>query len=72
MSVLLTILESVFQEAATLSAATGLTYTSAVAAVAASSVLFRSQQRRRDARATLRILMRRNDRSRRNMTDQDF
>ncbi|MFJ4781292.1 hypothetical protein [Streptomyces sp. NPDC088762] len=60
MSVLLTVLESVLQEAATLSAATGLAYTGAVATVAASSVLFRNPQRRRDARATLTILMRRN------------
>ncbi|MFH8842060.1 hypothetical protein [Streptomyces sp. NPDC017868] len=59
MSVVLTVLESVFQEAATLSAATGLAYTSAVVTVAASSVLFRNPQRRRDARATLTILMRR-------------
>ncbi|WP_405716324.1 hypothetical protein OG605_40055 (plasmid) [Streptomyces xanthophaeus] len=59
MSVLLTVLETVLQEAATLSAATGLAYTGAVVAVAASSVLFRSPQRRRDARATLTILMRR-------------
>ncbi|MEJ8631900.1 hypothetical protein [Streptomyces sp. MS2.AVA.5] len=60
MSVLLTVLESVLQEAAALSAATGLVYTTAVVTVAASSVLFRHPQRRRDARATLTILMRRN------------
>lgn len=60
MSVLLTVLESVVQEAATLSAATGLAYTGAVATVAAASVLFRNPQRRRDARATLTILVRRN------------
>ncbi|MEH0564399.1 hypothetical protein QBA37_35095 [Streptomyces silvae] len=59
MSVLLTALEPVFQEAATLSAVTGLAYAGAVASVAASSVLFRNSQRRRDARATLAILMRR-------------
>lgn len=59
MSVPLTVLESVFQEAATLTAATGLAYTGAVVTVAASSVLFRNSQRRRDARATLAILMRR-------------
>ncbi|THA33688.1 hypothetical protein [Streptomyces sp. A1547] len=72
MSVLLTVLESAFHEAATLSSATGLAYTIAVATVAASSVLFRSPQRRRDARATLTILMRRNDRPRRDVTDQDI
>ncbi|MFF0428513.1 hypothetical protein ACFYUJ_29480 [Streptomyces sp. NPDC004520] len=65
MPVVLTILESVFQEAATLSAATGLTYTGAVATVAACSVLFRTPERRRDARATLAILMRRTERTRR-------
>ncbi|MFF5393162.1 hypothetical protein ACFY5H_33405 [Streptomyces sp. NPDC013012] len=59
MQVLLSVVESVFQEAATLSAATGLAYAGTVATVAASSVLFRSPQRRRDARATLTILMRR-------------
>ncbi|MFE5977250.1 hypothetical protein ACFQ64_34400 [Streptomyces sp. NPDC056460] len=59
MQVLLSVVESVFQEAATLSAATGLAYTATVATVAASSVLFRNPQRRRDARATLTILMRR-------------
>ncbi|MET9324112.1 hypothetical protein ABZX75_28675 [Streptomyces sp. NPDC003038] len=59
MSVLLSVVESVFQEAATLSAATGLVYAGAVVTVAASSVLFRTPQRRRDARATLTILMRR-------------
>jgi hypothetical protein len=53
-----------FQEAATLSAYTGLAYTGAVASVAASSVLFRNPQRRRDARATLAILVRRTERSR--------
>lgn len=58
-SVLPTVLESVFQETATLTAATGLVYTGAVVTVAASSVLFRSPQRRRDARATLAILIRR-------------
>ncbi|MGW1464357.1 hypothetical protein ACWCWD_17050 [Streptomyces sp. NPDC001493] len=59
MSVLSNVLESVFQEAATLSAATGLAYAGAVVTVAASSVLFRDPQRRRDARTTLAILMRR-------------
>ncbi|MDF9816785.1 hypothetical protein [Streptomyces sp. SPB162] len=58
MSVLLTVLETVSQDAAALSAATGLAYTVTVVTVAASSVLFRSPQRRRDARATLTILMR--------------
>ncbi|MEU8433809.1 hypothetical protein AB0F18_12945 [Streptomyces sp. NPDC029216] len=74
MSVLLTVLESVLQEAATLSAATGLAYTGAVAVVAASSVLFRNPQRRRDARATLTIMVRRNSlpRSRRDVTNQDL
>ncbi|MBT2478161.1 hypothetical protein [Streptomyces sp. ISL-94] len=61
MSVLLSVLQSVFQEAATLTAATGLAYTGAVVTVAASSVLSRNPQRRRDARATLTILMRRNE-----------
>ncbi|MEW5630129.1 MULTISPECIES: hypothetical protein [Streptomyces] len=59
MSVVLTVLETVFQEAATLSAATGLAYTGVVVTVAVSSVVFRAPQRRRDARATLAILMRR-------------
>ena len=61
MSVLLTVLESVLQEAATLSAATGLAYTGGIVTVAASSVLLRDPQRRRDARATLRILVRRGE-----------
>ncbi|WP_331725919.1 hypothetical protein [Streptomyces sp. NBC_01012] len=61
MSVLPTVLQSVLQEAATLSAAIGLAYTAAVVTVAASSVLFRTSQRRRDARATLAILMRRGE-----------
>ncbi|MEW2133191.1 hypothetical protein [Streptomyces sp. NPDC005435] len=60
-SVLLPVLESVLKDAATVSAATGLTYAGAVVMVAASSVLFRSPQRRRDARATLTILMRRRE-----------
>ncbi len=55
----LTVLENVLQEAATLSAATGLAYTGVVVTVAVSSVVFRTPQRRRDARATLAILMRR-------------
>ena len=59
MSVVLTVLETVFQEAATLSAAAGLAYTGVVVTVAVSSVVFRAPQRRRDARATLAILMRR-------------
>lgn len=54
MSGLPSTLESVF-----LSAAAGLVYVGAVATVAAASVLFRSPQRRRDARATLTILLRR-------------
>lgn len=62
MSVVLAVLESVFQEAATLSAATGLAYTGVVATVAVSSVVLRTPQRRRDARATLAILMRRRKR----------
>ncbi|MGC5000758.1 hypothetical protein [Streptomyces sp. DT195] len=61
MSVLLPVLESVIEDAATVSAATGLTYAGAVVVVAASSVLFRSPERRRDARATLRILVRRGE-----------
>lgn len=62
MSVLLSALQSVFQDAATLTAATGLAFTGAVVTVAASSVLSRNPQRRRDARATLTILLRRNGR----------
>lgn len=62
MSVVLAVLESVFQEAAILSAATGLAYTGVVATVAVSSVVLRTPQRRRDARATLAILMRRRKR----------
>ncbi|MEU3221689.1 hypothetical protein ABZ695_00845 [Streptomyces sp. NPDC006976] len=61
MSGLPSALESVFQVAAALSAAAGLVYVGAVATVAAASVLFRSPQRRRDARATLTILLRRGD-----------
>ncbi|MGW0857953.1 hypothetical protein [Streptomyces sp. NPDC002690] len=59
MSVLPHVLEPVLQEAAVLSAATGLAYTGAVVTVAGFSVLFRDPQRRRDARTTLMILMRR-------------
>ncbi|MEW1888741.1 hypothetical protein [Streptomyces sp. IBSBF 3010] len=55
MSGLPPVLESVLQGAA----ATGLAYVGAVVTVAASSVLFRSPERRRDARATLTILLRR-------------
>ncbi|MFD8978464.1 hypothetical protein [Streptomyces sp. NPDC059564] len=57
----MSVLQSVFHEAATLTAATGLVYAGAIAAVAGSSVLSRNPQRRRDARATLAILMRRDD-----------
>ncbi|TRV79519.1 hypothetical protein FKN01_10255 [Streptomyces sp. 130] len=55
MSGLPPVLESVLQG----TAATGLAYVGAVVTVAASSVLFRSPERRRDARATLTILLRR-------------
>jgi hypothetical protein len=65
MSVVLTVLESVFQKAAALSAATGLAYTGGVVAVAVSSVAFRNPQRRRDARATLALLTRRTEQARR-------
>ncbi|MFG2669050.1 hypothetical protein ACGFY6_33025 [Streptomyces sp. NPDC048387] len=58
----MSVLQSVFQNAATLTAATGLTYAGAVVTVAASSVLSRSPERRRDARATLAILVRRSGR----------
>ncbi|MEK2474063.1 MULTISPECIES: hypothetical protein [Streptomyces] len=62
MSVLPTIFEPAFRAAAILSAVTAFSYCAAVVTVAASSVLFRTPQRRRDARATLSILMRRNGR----------
>ncbi|MEU9107159.1 hypothetical protein AB0D54_22965 [Streptomyces xanthophaeus] len=53
------VLQSVLHDAAALAAVTGFTYTGAVVTVAASSVLSRSPERRRDARATLTILLRR-------------
>ncbi|MFD7258390.1 hypothetical protein [Streptomyces sp. NPDC059874] len=53
------VLPSILHDAAVLTAITGLTYTGAVVTVAASSVLSRSPERRRDARATLTILLRR-------------
>ncbi|AWZ05801.1 MULTISPECIES: hypothetical protein [unclassified Streptomyces] len=56
---MLSVLPSVLHDAAVLTAVTGLAYTAAVVTVAASSVLSRSPERRRDARATLTILMRR-------------
>ncbi|MFD9410137.1 hypothetical protein ACFWBN_24430 [Streptomyces sp. NPDC059989] len=55
----MSVLQSVLHDAAALTAVTGLTYTGAVVTVAASSVLSRSPERRRDARATLTILLRR-------------
>ncbi|MFF0744958.1 hypothetical protein ACFYVL_31610 [Streptomyces sp. NPDC004111] len=55
----MSVVESVFQEAATVTAVTGLVYTSTVLAVAAAAVVSRDPQRRRDARATLTILTRR-------------
>ncbi|MFC9295737.1 hypothetical protein ACFTWH_10535 [Streptomyces sp. NPDC057011] len=55
----MSVLPSVIHDAATLTAATGLAYTAAMVTVAAASVLSRSPERRRDARATLTILMRR-------------
>ncbi|MFF8646599.1 hypothetical protein [Streptomyces sp. NPDC015345] len=59
MSVLQSVVEPAFRAGVALSAVTAFAYCVAVVSVAASSVLFRSPQRRRDARATLRILMRR-------------
>lgn len=59
MSVLLTVVEPAFRAGIVFSAITGFAYCIVVVAVAASSVLFRTPQRRRDARATLNILMRR-------------
>ncbi|MEV6685102.1 hypothetical protein AB0N28_07145 [Streptomyces sp. NPDC051130] len=53
------VLQSVLHDAAALTAVTGLAYTGAVVTVAASSVLSRTPERRRDARATLSILLRR-------------
>ncbi|WP_330300425.1 hypothetical protein [Streptomyces sp. NBC_00503] len=55
----MSVLPSVLDDAAVLTAVTGLAYTGAVVTVAASSVLSRSSERRRDARATLTILLRR-------------
>ncbi|MBW5482616.1 hypothetical protein [Streptomyces bambusae] len=55
----MSVLPSVLHDAAALAAATGLAYTAAVVTVAASSVLSRNPERRRDARATLTILVRR-------------
>ncbi|MFE2106687.1 hypothetical protein ACFXAF_12580 [Kitasatospora sp. NPDC059463] len=49
-------------DAATLAGATGLAYTTAVLTVALASVLFRTPARRRDARATLALLLRRTQR----------
>ncbi|MFD4482107.1 hypothetical protein ACFWPU_39180 [Streptomyces sp. NPDC058471] len=59
MSVLQSVFEPVFRAGVVLSAVTAFAYCVAVVTVAASSVLFRTPQRRRDARATLSILMRR-------------
>ncbi|MFJ3926352.1 hypothetical protein [Streptomyces sp. NPDC090022] len=55
----MSVLPYVLDDAAVLAALTGLTYTAAVVTVAATSVLARSPERRRDARATLTILLRR-------------
>lgn len=55
----MSILPSVLHDAAALTAATGLAYTVAVVTVAVASVVARSPERRRDARATLTILLRR-------------
>lgn len=55
----MSVLLSVLHDAATLTAATGLAYATAIFTVAASSVISRSPERRRDARATLTILVRR-------------
>ncbi|GLV87875.1 hypothetical protein Slala03_75640 [Streptomyces lavendulae subsp. lavendulae] len=46
-------------DAAAIAAVGGLTYTGAVVVVAATSVLSRDPERRRDARATLTIMLRR-------------
>ncbi|MFD5557450.1 MULTISPECIES: hypothetical protein [unclassified Streptomyces] len=46
-------------DAATLAAAGATTYTAVLATVALTSVLARTPERRRDARATLTILLRR-------------
>ncbi|MFI5619008.1 hypothetical protein [Streptomyces sp. NPDC051567] len=55
----MSMLLSILHDGTALAAATGLTYAGAVVTVAAASVLSRSPERRRDARATLTILMRR-------------
>ncbi|MFD6874357.1 MULTISPECIES: hypothetical protein [unclassified Streptomyces] len=55
----MSVLPSVLHDGAALAAATGLTYAGAIVTVTAASVLARSPERRRDARATLTILMRR-------------
>ncbi|MFI2077640.1 hypothetical protein [Streptomyces triculaminicus] len=53
------VLPPALHDAAVLTAATGLAYTTAVVTIAAFSILCRSPERRRDARATLTILLRR-------------
>ncbi|GGY83056.1 hypothetical protein CP967_22805 [Streptomyces nitrosporeus] len=53
------VLPALLQDAATLAAAGGTLYTAVLAAVALTSVLAATPDRRRDARATLTILMRR-------------
>ncbi|MFI6644936.1 hypothetical protein [Streptomyces sp. NPDC050504] len=56
------VLSTLAQDAAVLTAAGAVTYTGLLAAVALTSVLARTPDRRRDARATLTILMRRRSR----------
>lgn len=53
------VLSTLVQDAATLTALGAAAYTGILAAVALASVLARTPDRRRDARATLTILMRR-------------
>lgn len=52
-------LPALLNDATVIAAVGGLTYTGAVVVVAATSVLARNPDRRRDARATLTILLRR-------------
>ncbi|SDN74787.1 hypothetical protein [Streptomyces wuyuanensis] len=55
-------LPTLLTETAVLAALTGALYTASVASVAAVSVVSRSPERRRDARETLKILLRRRTR----------
>ncbi|GAA1230457.1 hypothetical protein GCM10009665_21070 [Kitasatospora nipponensis] len=56
-------LVTLVREGATLAGATGVIYTATIAGVAAFSIFARSPQRRRDARKTLSLLLRRPDNS---------